>query len=155
MSAGRLHFLLVTTFYPPYHFGGDALYVRQLAHVLAAKGHSVDVVHSIDAYTSLNSGPLPASVAEPSDVRVIGLQSSIPTLSCLLTHQSGRPVWFRRQLQALFNRQKYDVIHYHNISLVGGPDILRMGQAIKLYTAHEHWLVCPTHVLWRHNREPW
>jgi glycosyltransferase involved in cell wall biosynthesis len=25
---------------------------------------------------------------------------------------------------------------------------------VKLYTTHEHWLVCPTHVLWRHNREP-
>ena len=22
-----------------------------------------------------------------------------------------------------------------------------------LYMAHEHWLVCPTHVLWRHGRE--
>jgi len=25
---------------------------------------------------------------------------------------------------------------------------------VKLYTAHEHWLVCPTHVLWRHRVEP-
>ena len=24
---------------------------------------------------------------------------------------------------------------------------------LKIYEAHEHWLVCPTHVLWRHNRE--
>jgi glycosyltransferase involved in cell wall biosynthesis len=23
-----------------------------------------------------------------------------------------------------------------------------------MYVAHEHWLVCPTHVLWRFNREP-
>jgi glycosyltransferase involved in cell wall biosynthesis len=26
--------------------------------------------------------------------------------------------------------------------------------ATTLYTAHEHWLICPTHVLWRHRREP-
>jgi glycosyltransferase involved in cell wall biosynthesis len=31
--------------------------------------------------------------------------------------------------------------------------VLRYGDAIKLYMAHEHWLVCPTHVLWRHDRE--
>jgi len=29
-----------------------------------------------------------------------------------------------------------------------------MGRATKLYTAHDHWLICPTHALWRHNREP-
>jgi len=25
---------------------------------------------------------------------------------------------------------------------------------VKLYTTHEHWLICPTHVLWKMNREP-
>jgi glycosyltransferase involved in cell wall biosynthesis len=32
--------------------------------------------------------------------------------------------------------------------------VLRYGQGIKLYTAHEHWLICPTHVLFKFNREP-
>jgi glycosyltransferase involved in cell wall biosynthesis len=27
-----------------------------------------------------------------------------------------------------------------------------MGTAIKLYTAHEQWLTCPTHVLWKYQR---
>ena len=49
--------------------------------------------------------------------------------------------------------QGFDVIHFHNISLVGGPGILAYGDGVKLYTAHEHWLVCPSHVLWRHQRE--
>jgi hypothetical protein len=31
----------------------------------------------------------------------------------------------------------FDVIHYHNISLVGGPTILAYRQGIKLYTMHE------------------
>jgi glycosyltransferase involved in cell wall biosynthesis len=26
--------------------------------------------------------------------------------------------------------------------------------AITLYTTHEHWLICPTHVLWKFNRRP-
>jgi glycosyltransferase involved in cell wall biosynthesis len=36
---------------------------------------------------------------------------------------------------------------------VGGPGILGYGKGVKLYTAHEHWLVCSSHILWRHNRE--
>jgi glycosyltransferase involved in cell wall biosynthesis len=27
-----------------------------------------------------------------------------------------------------------------------------LGQAVKIYTTHEHWLICPTHVLWKFNR---
>src|SRR6266853_2790592 len=27
------------------------------------------------------------------------------------------------------------------------------GRGVTVYLAHEHWLVCPTHVLWRHGRE--
>jgi len=30
---------------------------------------------------------------------------------------------------------------------------MSMGRGVTLYMAHEHWLVCPTHVLWRHMRE--
>jgi glycosyltransferase involved in cell wall biosynthesis len=47
----------------------------------------------------------------------------------------------------------FDVIHYHNISLVGGPQILQYGQGVKLYTLHEYWLICPTHMLFKFNRE--
>ncbi|MGH7504815.1 MAG: glycosyltransferase family 4 protein, partial [Longimicrobiales bacterium] len=43
---------------------------------------------------------------------------------------------------------------FHNSSLIGGPGLFSYGSGIKLYEAHEHWLVCPTHVLWRHNEAP-
>ena len=36
---------------------------------------------------------------------------------------------------------------------MGGPGVLRLGRALKLYTAHEYWLVCPTHVLFKFARE--
>ena len=49
---------------------------------------------------------------------------------------------------------RFDVIHYHNISLIGGPKILHFGQGIKLYTLHEYWLLCPTHLLFKYNRKP-
>ncbi|MEP7205981.1 MAG: glycosyltransferase family 4 protein, partial [Casimicrobiaceae bacterium] len=37
---------------------------------------------------------------------------------------------------------------------LGGPGLLHFGRGLKIYEAHEHWLVCPTHVLWRFGREP-
>ena len=43
------------------------------------------------------------------------------------------------------------MVHFHNLSLVGGPGLLAMPMpgAVKLLTTHEHWLVCPLHVLWK------
>lgn len=150
--AGRLRFALVTTFYPPYHFGGDGQAVRHLAHALARRGHRVDVIHDIDAFRMLGDGADPEPLGEPEGVRVHGLQSPLGSLSCLATQQLGRPLVHGRRIRRIL-REGFDVIHFHNISLVGGPALLSYGAGIKLYTAHEHWLVCPTHVLWRHNRE--
>jgi glycosyltransferase involved in cell wall biosynthesis len=47
----------------------------------------------------------------------------------------------------------YDVIHFHNVSLLGAPRLLRYGSAVKLCTLHDYWFVCPMHVLWRYDRE--
>jgi len=144
-------FAMVTTFYPPYHFGGDAWMVRRLAHALARRGHAVDVIHDADAYRALSDKPPGEILDEPAGVRIHRLQSKFGFLSCLATQQLGRPVVHGRKIARLLAQA--DVIHYHNVSLVGGPGVLSLGDAIKLYTTHEHWLVCPTHVLWRHNRE--
>ncbi len=153
MTNAGLRFVMLTTFYPPYHFGGDANYVRQLAHILVKRGHQVDIIHDIDAYQMLSDNKHPAPVKEPQGLNVYGLSSKFGKLSCLLTQQFGYPVIHAKQIKAILNERKPDVIHFHNASLVAGPGGLQLGDAIKLYTAHEHWLVCPTHVLWRHNRE--
>ncbi len=44
-------------------------------------------------------------------------------------------------------------MHFHNISLLGAS-VLGLGSGVKLYTLHDHWLVCPMHVLWKNDREP-
>ena len=38
--------LMVSTFYPPYHLGGDAIHVKYLADELSKAGHEVHVIHS-------------------------------------------------------------------------------------------------------------
>jgi glycosyltransferase involved in cell wall biosynthesis len=147
-------FLHVTTFYPPYSFGGDGAYVHRLAHALAGAGHEVDVLHSIDAYRLFH--PAEPEIAWPSHpgVTVHGLRSRRPWLTSLAAHQAGRPFLQAREIQSVLDRRPYDVVHFHNISLFG-PGVLGMtparGRPLKLYTTHEHWLVCPTHVLWKFN----
>lgn len=153
MPEGRLSFCMVTTFYPPYHFGGDAMYAYRLSNALARRGHLVTVVHSADAYRALR-GSDPPPVDHPEGVTVRALERSSPRTAALASYLAGRPAFYASELAAMFRHEHFDVIHFHNVSLVGGPDVLRYGSGIKLYTTHEHWLVCPMHVLFRDNREP-
>jgi glycosyltransferase involved in cell wall biosynthesis len=151
MRERPLRFCMVTTFYPPYHFGGDAVFVHRLAQALAEEGHTVDVVHSIDAYRLQAAREPAVPFGDHPRITRHALESRHPRLTASLTHQLGAPAAYGRRLREVLERD-YDVIHYHNVSLTGGPDVLRLGHALKLYTAHEYWLVCPTHVLFAFDR---
>ena len=149
--APRLRVAMLTTFYPPFNFGGDGIGIQRLARALAARGCEVTVIHDEDAYIGL-SGAEPAP-APASDIKVIGLRSRFGMASELLTHQLGRPVVHGPRIKRILDDGDFHVTWFHNVSLVGGPGLLAYGQGVKVYEAHEHWLVCPTHVLWRYNRE--
>lgn len=153
MTVKPLRFCFLTTFYPPYHFGGDAIGIQRLARGLVREGHHVTVIHDVDAFLAL--APSPANVDTVDDgVETVQLRSRLGTLSALLTQQTGHPVVHGRRIREVVDSGRFDVVNFHNVSLIGGPGLLSYGSgAIRLYMAHEHWLVCPTHVLWRHGRE--
>jgi glycosyltransferase involved in cell wall biosynthesis len=149
----ELRFCFLTTFYPPYHFGGDAIGIQRFARGLVRHGHHVTVVHDVDAFEALAPGRTPPP-GEDDGVEIVPLKSGIGIVSPLLTQQFGRPIANGRRIKALLARGDYDVVNFHNVSLVGGPGLLSYaGKSISMYMAHEHWLVCPMHVLWRHGRE--
>jgi glycosyltransferase involved in cell wall biosynthesis len=152
-----LNFLHVTTFYPPYSFGGDAAYVYRLAGALADAGHHVDVLHSIDAYHLMHPADPEIPWNRQRGVAVHGLRSRSKWLTTLAAHQTGRPLLQEREITRLLNSRVYDVIHFHNISLFG-PGVLALPSAgprpVKIYTTHEYWLVCPMHVLWKFDQRP-
>ena len=144
---------MVTTFYPPYHFGGDAIYVYNLSNELAKRGHEVDVIHCYDAFRALSGEP-DGEWPNHENVHVHTLRSPWKLLSPVLTHQTGRSGLKKKTIEKIFRENDFDVIHYHNISLLGGVDILAAGEAIKLFTLHEYWLICPTHIMFKNKSRP-
>jgi glycosyltransferase involved in cell wall biosynthesis len=145
---------MFTTFYPPYSFGGDAIGIQRLSRALVRRGHHVTVVQDIDAFNALDRGPEPEPISNDEGVEVIGLRSGAGIVSPLLTQQLGRPVLNGRRITNILSEGAFDVVNFHNVSLVGGPGLFRFaGDAVSLYMAHEHWLICPMHVLWKNGRE--
>jgi glycosyltransferase involved in cell wall biosynthesis len=147
---------MFATFFPPYNFGGDGVGIQRMARALAARGHRVTVVHDADAYLNLG-GKLPADTADEPGIRRIGLKSAHGLVSDLLVQQLGRPVFHAAEIERIAESEPWDIVWYNNASLIGGPRLFsygpRNGSALKVYEAHEHWLVCPMHVLWRNGRE--
>jgi len=142
---------MITIYYPPYAFGGDAIYVYRLAKELVRQGHEVDVVHCADSFHVFRARADPSAFPSNDEVAVHKLESGFGTLAPLLSHQTGRPWLTAEPIKRILNSKRFDVIHYHNVSLFG-PGILEIEPphpAVKLYTAHDHWLVCPTSVLWK------
>lgn len=148
-----MRFCHVTTFYPPWNFGGDGIAIRTICEALANRGHEVDVVHCVDAY-ELRGHRAVRQPADSSRVRRHAIRSPLGRLSPLITQQTGRPGPKRQQLEKIL-ADGYDVVHFHNISLIGGPGVLPLSRApVTLYTTHDHWLLCPTHVLWKNRSGP-
>lgn len=147
-----LRFCFVTTFYPPFNFGGDGIGVQRWARALVRRGHEVTVLTDTDCFAMLGGTPS-GPIADDDGVRVERISGGARALSVLLTHQTGRPTLNAAAIRRVLREREFDVINYHNVSMVGGPGVLREGRGLKLYTAWEHWLICPTHVLWRHGRE--
>lgn len=146
-----LRFCMITTFYPPFSFGGDGIFVYHLSNALARCGHHVDVIHCVDSYRLLADNLSEISYANHPNVTVHSLKSPYGLLSPLATQQTGYPFFKLKKITNILETG-FDVIHYHNISLVGGPAVVKFGRGIKLYTMHEYWLVCPMHVFYRFNR---
>ena len=140
-----LRFCLLTTFYPPWNFGGDGIQVQRLAHALADRGHRVTVVCAPKVHRILMGGRPPEPRPYPG-VEIVRLDDGLLSLTGI--YLSGRPLRSRRRLERMLN-DNFDVIHFHNPSLLGAPALLGIGSGVKLYTAHEQWLLCPSHVLWR------
>ncbi len=141
-----LNFLMTTTFYPPYHVGGDAVFVKYLADELVKQGHEVHVLASIDAY-SLKKRRKLKEYSSDSGVIVHHLKSPCGIISPLSAYVLGSSSWYLHRFLEFAQKLKPDIVHHHNISLLGYPLLEKRGSYVSIHTTHDFWLICPTYGL--------
>lgn len=143
-----LKFLLSTSFYPPYHVGGDATHVKYLAEELAKRGHEVHVMHSLDAYRIKRGKHLPLrQAADHKNLYVHRVESPLKTLDPLMVYVSGNSFYIPKKFSEAVKEFHPHVVHHHNISLLGYDILRKRDNYLSLYTAHDYWLICPTNNL--------
>ena len=147
-----MRFCLLNTFFPPMHFGGDAVFTASLANLLAGSGHHVEVVHCADSFALLRGEVAASPFALHPKVIVHTLRSPFGMLAPMAAHCTGRD-WLQAGALREILSAGFDVTHWGNSSLLGAPEAFRWGTGRRLMTLHEYWLVCPSHVLMRNGEE--
>ncbi|MBU0757535.1 MAG: glycosyltransferase [Nanoarchaeota archaeon] len=143
-----MKFLFTTSFYPPYHLGGDAVHVKYLAEALAKKGHDVHVLFSVDAYLFKKKGSF-KGIENQKNLTFHALVSPIRSIEPILNYTFTTMPYTLNKFSKLVKKENFDVVHHHNISLLGESILKRRGPYVNLYTAHDYWLVCPKYNLFR------
>lgn len=130
--------LMVSTFYPPYHLGGDAIHVKYLADELTKAGHEVHIIHSLDAYKLKKSEK---KHDEDNAEHIYRLKTELGPVSAAGSYITGKNRSADRLVDKVCSEIKPDWIHYHNISMLG-CGVLNKGNSKKIYTCHDHWPFC-------------
>ncbi len=142
-----LRFVLTSSFYPPYHVGGDAICVKYLAEELVRLGHEVHVLHSLDSYRVKRKGNPPGARAEGVCVHRIQTPFSLGAYAAYVLGNSSVAT---RHFDLLVREVKPDVVHHHNPSLLGYKILAKRDDYLNLYTIHDFWPICPqSNLLWR------
>lgn len=140
---------MTSTFYPPYHIGGDATHIKLLAEELVKKGHEVHVMHSLDAY-QIKKKEIPKKM-DYNDVYIHALHSPL-NLNPYLTYVLGNSNFTLKKFESILNKVKPDIVHHHNISLLGYKLFKKKGCYKNFYTAHDYWLICQKNNLFREGK---
>jgi len=85
-------FLMTSSYYPPYHFGGDAVHVKYLSEELVKLGHEVHVMFSIDGFKYKKpdfNGSLENN-EKRNGVNLYPLQSPLGKSDLYFTYLTGR-----------------------------------------------------------------
>lgn len=130
---------MTSTFYPPYHLGGDATHVKYLAEELVKIGHEVHVFYSKDAYM-IKRRNLP-KITESQGVFTNQFESRL-NFSPYFVYLFGNSPEIIRKFNLLVKEIRPDVVHHHNISLLGYRIFSSSSSCLNLYTAHDYWLIC-------------
>jgi glycosyltransferase involved in cell wall biosynthesis len=137
---------MTSTFYPPYHLGGDAVHVEYLARQLVKMGHEVHVFHSLDAYL-MKRRQFP-EISESNGVCLHTFRTHLGA-SPYAAYLLGNSPSVIKRFRTLVKELRPDVVHHHNISLMGYAILEKRQPYVNLYTAHDFWLICQLHHMQR------
>ena len=125
-----MKFCMVTTFFGAHSFGGDAAYVDRLSRALLparARGPRLPLRRRLQRRPGQPSAAAVHAAAGPA--RPPAREPASASLSPLATQMTGRPFFKAEALREALDAVDTDVVHFHNISLVGGPGVLEHGPA--------------------------
>lgn len=143
-----MKFLFTCSFYPPYSFGGDGIHVKYLAEALVQKGHEVYVLTSSDAY-KFKRDDFNQKIIEDNGVNVFRIETKYYNWHCFRNYSFGSSKIVMDEFKRLVKEIKPDVVHHHNISLLGWNILKKVGNYRNIYTAHDYWLICVKYDLLR------
>jgi glycosyltransferase involved in cell wall biosynthesis len=153
-----LVFLMTSTFFPPQNIGGADLHVKNLADELDRLGHEVHVLHSADAYRIKKGSYGARSDKATEKTRESGVHTHVVetpfNLSAYAAYLFGGFAPLTKKFEKLVGKIKPDVVHHHEISLLGYRILKKVGDYLNLYSAHDHWLICQNNTLFRSGGEP-
>lgn len=129
------------------------MYLYRLSNALARRGHLVSVIHCVDSYRLLTSAGPRGDFPHHPNVTIHPLSFRPAWLSPLVSYLTGQPGLKSRALRKILAKNRYDVVHFHLVTLFGPGVLSYGGDALRVYTTHDHWLVCPMYDLWKNNRE--
>jgi len=147
---------MVTSFFGPFSFGGDAVYVERLTEALLHRGHEMHVAYSPGAYQAARKQSAQRPYRPPNNLSLHLFNRGLAgMLDTLWIQQTGRSTHLKRRFDRFFGEHDFDVIHLHNISLLGAASLIRVAagqRATTLVTAHDFWWHCPQSLLWQYGR---
>jgi glycosyltransferase involved in cell wall biosynthesis len=148
---------MVTSFFGAASFGGDAVYIERLGDALIKRGHEVHVICSAGAFRCVQGRHQRRFYQPPSGLRVHTIAADMRGVAgAIWSHQTGRIGPVRSFLSQVLGEVPFDVVHLHNVSLLGHTHILELIPAgrrpVKLVTAHDYWWICPQSLLWKNNQ---
>lgn len=133
---------MVSTHFPPYHLGGDAVFVDYLSRELIKLGHEVHVLHNPTVYKLFRS-PDETMFGDTGDdpVHRHSYKPGLGSVEPFITLTTGFCRSAKHAVVDIASNVRPDVIHWHNSrGFIGAPFIV--GAEISLYTAHDYGSIC-------------
>jgi glycosyltransferase involved in cell wall biosynthesis len=138
-----LKFLMTSTFYPPHHFGGDAIYVKNLASELSKMGHEVHVIYLLDSYhfkKGFKNRRQPSNFID-DNIHIYPLTSPLREISLFDAYICGKSSFLNRKIEQICTEINPNIVHHNNIAGFG-PSVLKISGEQTIYTAHDYWAIC-------------